>query len=114
MAKVFLRNSDGVLLFRCPACNRNHGFPLLHKGHNGSPVWTWNESKERPTVQPMARTTKRITLSNTTTEEKVTPSRCEYRLEDRYIVYGPHCDHAYSDQKLELLEWDRRFYSGSK
>ena len=53
MQKVKTRmTEDGRLVFWCPGCKEPHGVPVRQAVPGWSCVWTWNGSRELPTLAP--------------------------------------------------------------
>lgn len=66
-------------------------------GVNGSPLWSWNQDVDRPTLQPSILTT-------TITKHKTI--RCHCFIEDGKVRFLSDCTHEYAGQTLDLLDID--------
>lgn len=81
------------MLFECPGCDSLH---VVYVGGAGHPVWSFNESLERPTVSP--------SVLVTWTEFDV-PKVCHSFINDGRIQFLGDCTHALAGQTVDLPEF---------
>lgn len=81
----------GWLMFWCPGCKMIHSvFTSLPVSGNDRPVWTWNESFEKPTFSPSILT------------HLGYGRKCHCFIKDGVIDYLPDCWHGLAGQQEPL------------
>lgn len=100
---------DGRLLFFCPACETAHGVRF-----DGPNTWSWNGSKELPTITPSI-----LVRFTTYGPDKLpfskydgpmpcegTEARCHSFVTDGRISFCSDCTHSMAGQTVDLPTWD--------
>ena len=94
-----IRPVDGgkSVMFECPGCGENHGFPV-----DGSRGWSWNGDVDRPTITPsiLARGHKFVSEDS----DDTIPYICHSFVTDGRIQFLSDCTHANAGQTVDLLE----------
>jgi hypothetical protein len=80
-----------LLCFRCPGCDRQHGYRIKGAG----PVWNWNGDMERPTFSPSL-------LVTYPAMEGVPQRTCHLFLTDGKLQFLSDCTHALAGQTVPL------------
>lgn len=86
-----------MVYFDCPGCECSHGVSVEPTERPG-PVWTWNNSLERPTFHPSILV--RMYRGN---EVKAT---CHSFVTDGKIRFLNDCTHKLAGQTVELPEFE--------
>jgi hypothetical protein len=73
-------------VFYCPGCRSHHW--IRTRGQH--PVWSWNGSLDRPSVQPSIL----IPLEG---------YRCHSFMEDGHLRFLPDCDHSLAGQRVPMI-----------
>jgi hypothetical protein len=109
-----LRESDGGLYFKCPACRFVHGVRVTAPK---TELWQWNGNVEKPTFSPsllMQRETwtPPVTPENLAEwrrqpwEQVKVPSVCHSFITDGRIQFLADCTHAMAGQTVDIPDWD--------
>lgn len=121
--KAIIRCS-GLLIFKCPGCNENHGVytdPSNPNPNNGA-KWGWNQSMTKPTFSPsILRKGEKFTAKGEEEyrqwfagEIKEVPNGkfdsveiiCHSFVTDGYIQFLSDCTHHLRDKTVEIPEWE--------
>lgn len=92
---VFKRVEDNAFgpgecyIYRCPACECDH-YVRVNGPH---PVWTWNSSMEKPTLQPSVRVSSR---------DKV----CHYMMKEGRFEYCTDSTHKMAGQTIDMVPYN--------
>lgn len=86
--------NDGTLIFWCKGCEEPHGVPT-----RGSHAWSWNGSKEWPTLTPS------ILVHSHPRHEAPDHPRCHSFVSNGRIQYLEDCTHALRNQTIDIPEW---------
>lgn len=94
--------APGRLVFLCPGCKMPHAV-----GHSGSgPLWTWNGSWDKPTLNPsVAVLTGRRVDPTFVPEEGDPPECCHSFVRDGRIQFLDDCTHPLAGQTVDLPDW---------
>lgn len=99
--RVELDSTRKVLLFDCPGCTQMHAIRVAPRDGGSlpgdGPVWTWNGSLEKPSVQPSL-------LVRWTEGEARTPMVCHSFIADGRIQFLGDCTHPLAGQTVDLPE----------
>lgn len=93
-----MRLVDGVksLMFECPGCGQNHGFPV-----DGSRGWTWNGDLEKPTITPSILASGYRFIDDEC--ENTEPYRCHSFVTNGQIQFLSDSTHHLAGQTVDLL-----------
>lgn len=92
--------SPNYVAFHCPGCECGHGVPVNGtKGENGA-GWSWNGSKESPTLNPSILVNGRAGFVNPT------QPKCHSFVRDGKIMFLTDCSHKLAGQTVEIPEWE--------
>ena len=81
-------NGGRRLVFWCPGCDEPHMPPI-----EGSNPWTWNGSRDLPTLSPSILVTDHA------------GSRCHSFLRDGRLEFLNDCTHKLAGQTVDLPDW---------
>jgi hypothetical protein len=89
--------TDDAYIFHCNGCRCRHQIFISGPG----PVWSWNQSVNKPTFSPSYRV--HAPIWNGT---KMIDNICHSFIKDGNISYLPDSTHHLSGQTLPLPDWD--------
>ena len=95
LADIELEDGGKGVVFFCPGCGYYHHFIVAHGTDTTKPLWTWNESYEKPTFSPSIAV-------NMSTERP-----CHSFVRDGKIQYLGDCTHDLRGQTVDMkaIEW---------
>lgn len=103
--------------FKCPGCGDSHDIPVRNAPGKSGPIWTWNQSMEKPTFSPSVLATSGHHVGGKNIgdcwcdytkrhpdEDKpnFTCYRCHSYVKDGYIQFLGDCTHKLAGQTVEL------------
>jgi hypothetical protein len=94
-----LRNADGLLLWRCPGCNRSHAVQV---GEGDGPRWGWNGDAVSPTFTPSVLVTY---PGRDAGQDGAPPAVCHSFVVAGQMQFLADCTHALAGQTVAIPPW---------
>lgn len=90
--------SEGLLVFYCPACGQNHTAWLQGRGWGDRPLWRWDGRTDCPTLTPSLRI-------ETPDPDGGPPLHvCHFFIKAGQIIYLSDCTHRLAGLSVDMAD----------
>lgn len=84
--------AEGVLIYKCPGCNAEHGLAMKTPSAPAGQVWRWNGNVAKPTVNPSV-------MSHALADRPA----CQHFMVNGILEFLPMTTHPLRLQKVPML-----------